>query len=135
MSSASDGKSGHLMAALEGGNPQEIIRAMLKHDFTLIRDGDEDMSEDDFGGLILEVEGFPALVAFTSAECAGNYVATEPELIGEDGTVPGFVVEGKSILDNLPEGYGLLLNPETDEQCHVLSPDFIEELKELARGL
>lgn len=134
MSSAADGESGHLMAALEGGDPEEIARAMLKHDFTLIRDWDEDMSEDDFGGLILEVEGFPALVAFTSAECAGNYVATEPDLIGEDGTAPGFVVEGKSLFESLPEGYGLLINPETDEMCHVLSPDFTEQLRDLARG-
>ena len=134
MSSAADGKSGHLMAALEGGDPEEIARAMLKQEFTLIREWDEDMSEDEFGGMILEVEGFPALVAFTSAECAGNYVATEPDLIGEDETVPGFVVEGASIFENLPEGCGLILNPETDDQCHVLSPDFAEQLRDIARG-
>jgi hypothetical protein len=90
------------------------------------------MADDDFGAMVLEVDDFPALAAFTSEECAGNFAAANLDLCGDDGTVPGFVVDGQALLEYLPAGYGLILNPETDNECHVLPPNLTEQIKRRA---
>lgn len=120
-----------LQAAIERRSAVDIARCVLAQEFTLIEDDEEGMSDDAVGAMILEVDGFPALLAFTSEECAGNYVDTTPDLVGPDGTVPGFVVEGENLLTYLPEGYGLILNPETDDECQVLPPDLAAEVKRI----
>jgi len=131
MSHLPNGKPGNLHEAIAQGNPAEIARAMKNHDFTLIEDWDEDeeMEEGDRGAMIVEVNDFPALLAFTSEECAGNFVATTPELLGDDGSVPGFVVTGDNLFGYLPDGYGVILNPETEEECEVLPPDLAARIK------
>jgi hypothetical protein len=117
--------------AIERRSAGEIARCMLAQDFTLIEDYEEGMSDDEYGAMILEVDGYPALLAFTSEKCAGDFVATTPDLLGPDGTVPGFVVEGHSLFEYLPDGYGLILNPETEEECHVLPPDLAADVKRI----
>jgi hypothetical protein len=116
-------------AALLSREPAAIAQALLGEEFTLIREWDEGVADDEFGGMVLEVDDYPALVAFTSEECAGNFAAANLDLCGDDGTVSGFVVEGKALIDYLPTGYGLILNPETDDECHVLPPDLTEQVK------
>ncbi len=123
-----------LQAAMDGHDPAAIARVLLARQFTLIREWDDSVGEDEMGAMILEVDDFPALAAFTSLECAGNFAAATPELIGDDGSVPGFVVDGQALLEYLPDGFGLILNPQTDDQCHVLPPHLAQRVKQLTRG-
>ncbi|MGI8980624.1 MAG: hypothetical protein ACR2FY_15455 [Pirellulaceae bacterium] len=134
MSSIADGKPDNLHAAIAGGDSAEIARYMLAQDFTLVEEYDDEVLEENVGAMILEVDGFPALVAFTSEECAGNFVDTTPDLVGSSGTMPGFVVGGDSVFEYLPEGYGLILNPETEVECHVLPPDLAAQIKRCITG-
>lgn len=97
----------------------------------MIEDFDDelDMEEGDKGAMILEVDGYPALLAFTSEECATDFVDTAPGLVGPDGSVAGFVVEGNNLFQYLPKGYGLILNPETESECLVLTPQLAAQIK------
>ena len=62
-----------------------------------------------------DVGGFEALVAFTSEQSAARFVTQRPELFGDDEGVDGVAVEGATLLESLPEGFGLWLDPESDE--------------------
>jgi hypothetical protein len=120
-----------LHEAIASGNPSAIAQSMKRLDFTLIEEWDDDVEMEDGakGAMILEVDGYPALLAFTSQQCAGDFVAAMPDLVGDDGTAPGFVVGGDSLFEYLPDGYGLILNPETEKECEVLSPDLAAQIK------
>lgn len=116
-----------LAQALDESNAAEAARLLVQQEFTLIELPDES-DEEGYAAITAEVDGQPALIAFTSDEHAGVFVGTLPEMAGMDGDVPGFVVDGKELLDYLSDGLGLLLNPETDDS-YFLQAEFIEEIK------
>lgn len=113
--------------ALDESDAAEAARLIFQQEFVLIELPNES-DEEGYAAVTAEVDGQPALIAFTSGDHAGVFVGSIPEVAGEDGDVPGIVVDGRELLDYLSEGLGLLLNPETDDS-YFLRPEFIEEIE------
>lgn len=118
-----------LERALDQGDVAEAARLIADQKFTLIELPDE---SDEEGHAIVsaEVDGQPGIVAFTSSDHAGVFAGSIPELAGDDGDVLGVLVDGDGIFAYLPEGFGLLLNPESDNP-YFLSPEFIGQIEEV----
>lgn len=97
-------------------------------EFIMISIAEGDQQEEAVGALTAEVSGFEVLVAFTTEENAGEFVRAQGELFEDGEDVDGVVVEGGALLDHLPEGYGLLVDPETDAAA-LIEPSLAEEIK------
>jgi len=120
-------------AALEEEDAAAIAKWLAARDFTLIDEGLHDAN----GGtaaLVLDIEGSPVVVAFTSQKHAGIYAHEQPELFADPENIRGFVVEGRNVILNLPEGGGVLINPESDEERY-LPPELVMKIRaELVRS-
>ncbi len=122
-----------LDAAIADRDAVRIRNLLLKLDFVLINIDDEeetDSDEESMGALTAEIEDCDVLVAFTSEENAGEFVGAMGDLFTEDDEVQGFVVDGETLFEFLPEGFGLLLNPETDYK-QMIDPDLAALILEL----
>ena len=117
---------GTLFDAIEQGDAARVAQMMVPQSFTLLEVAD-DTSEDEYAALTAEVDDYPLLVAFTSDDCAGEFAGAMPDLFEGDGDVPGFVVVGANLLTHLPDGFGVLLNPET-ENCCILPPELVDDV-------
>jgi phage FluMu protein Com len=118
-----------LVRAVGRGNAVEVAKLLRRQDFTII----EATEESDGGGkaaVMAQVDGFSVLVAFTSRGHAERFAGAVPGMLGDDGTMPAFVVAGKDLLTYLPDGHGVLLNPETEDAA-VVPPDLVDEIKSL----
>lgn len=122
-----------LIESAIAGDAAAIAAWIRRLDFT-VAEAPEDAEGDDRAALVVEVNDFPAIVAFTSDDCARIYAESDPELLDADGSMPAFVVAGTDLLQHLPEEFGLLLNPESD-QCAVLTPDLVEQVRGIADDL
>lgn len=98
-------------------------------EFVLISVSDGEEEQEDMGALTAELGDFDVLVAFSSEANAGDFVGGMGELFEEDEEVEGVVVEGDAMLEYLPKGYGVLLDPETDGAC-VIEPKLAAELSQ-----
>ena len=117
---------GTLFDAIEQGDAARVAKMMVPQSFTLLEVAD-DTSEDEYAALTAEVDDYPVRVAFTSDDYAGEFAGAMPDLFEGEEDIPGFVVEGSNLLAHLPEGFGVLLNPET-ENCHILPPELVDEV-------
>jgi hypothetical protein len=124
--------SRHLAQAVERGDAGEVARWIAQRDFTLV-ETPEDSDGEGKAALIADVDDCPMLVAFTSESQAALFARAMPELLDADGKLPAFVVYGQSFLANLPEGCGVLLDPETDD-CVVIPPDLIDAVRAAGDG-
>ncbi|MEM9585682.1 MAG: SseB family protein [Planctomycetota bacterium] len=96
------------------------VRAWLHaREFILISvlSAEEADTEEGFGALTVELDDQAALVAFTSQAFAGEFVDQMSEDFADDEEVQGYIMDGESLIESLPESYGLILNPETDNAC------------------
>ncbi|QDT07012.1 hypothetical protein K227x_54360 [Rubripirellula lacrimiformis] len=119
-------------ALTESRNAESIRKAILAGEFVLISVADDEVADeggDDeaYGALTAEIEDFEALVVFTSEEIAGEFVNQQEDLFGEGEEVEGIVVEGNALLEYLPEGYGMLFDPEF-EDASVVDPALAAEV-------
>ena len=83
--------------------------------------------------LMLEVDGFPAVAAFTSQEDAAAFGDEAPDAADPDGTLPAFTVGGANFLKFLPEGVGAVINPAGERCGAVMSPAMVSEVRGLLR--
>ncbi len=124
-------------ALTEARNAEEIRKLILAGEFVLIsvvdetEDGEEVDDEDSYGALTAEIDGFEALVVFTSEKIAGEFVNDQDDLFGDGEEVEGIVVEGDALLEYLPEGFGMLIDPEFEDAC-VIDPALATQV--LANG-
>ena len=103
-------------AAIEARDGSRLRELVLAGEFILINvQTDDDDEEEGVGALTADLDDQPVLVAFTSEAHAGTFVGAMSELFEESDEVQGFLVEGDALLEYLPDEYGLLLNPETDD--------------------
>ena len=116
-----------IFEAMNQRDAAKIAALIANADFTLI-ETPEDSADDGKAALSVEVDGYPAIVAFTSEDYASIYVDEEPDLLESDGTVPAFVVGGTDFLAFLSDGFGAILNPHSDN-CVVLPPNLIAQVK------
>ena len=95
--------------------------------FLKVSDAEADQS-DHLGALTTNLEEFDALVVFTSEQHAHEFVNQRAELFEEGEEVEGFPVTGEEILECLPAGFGLLVDPES-EQTVVMRPEMVTALR------
>ncbi|TWU56434.1 hypothetical protein Poly51_23440 [Rubripirellula tenax] len=119
-------------ALTESRDAEAIRKLILAGEFVLISVEEEDEGNDDgeegsYGALTAEIDGFEALVVFTSEKIAGEFVNQQADLFGEGEEVEGIVVEGDALLEYLPEGFGMLVDPEFDDAC-VVDPALVIEV-------
>lgn len=108
----------------------QLRALLLGGEFVLLSTSRSEQNEDDnLGAVTAEIGDIEVLVVFTSEQTAGHFVQESGDLFEEDEDVDGIVVDGDALLDYLPEGYGILLDPESDEVL-VIEPGFIAEVKE-----
>jgi hypothetical protein len=121
--------AGNLFGAIDRGTAAEIAGALAQQDFTLIEmTNDEDGSKGAFTG---EFEDYPVLVAFTSQDHAADFAGANEDLLDANGEMPAFVVRGKDLLRYLPDGMGVVFNPESAEE-KVIPPQLVGQIKKLA---
>ena len=112
-----------LFDAIAQGNTTRIAELLPPMSFTLF-DVSEDPDSEELDTLTAQVDDFDVLVAFSSDDHAGMFAGVVPDLFETDDDIPAFIVDGGTLISNVPEGCGVLLNPETDD-CYVLSPDMV----------
>lgn len=97
-----------------------IRKAMTCAEFVLISmsDGSEE-DEEGSGALTAEIDGEDALVVFTTEALAGQFVKEQEDLFEDSEEVEGLVVEGEALLEYLPEGFGMLIDPEVEESAMI----------------
>ena len=91
----------------------------------------EEDDDGNIGAITAEIGDIEVLVVFSSEQAAGHFVHESGDLFQEDEEVDGIVVEGDSLLDYLPEGFGILLDPESDGAI-VIEPAFIAEVQAIS---
>lgn len=107
-----------------------LRKVILAGEFVLIsvssgEDGDDD--DDGYGALTAEIDGFEALVVFSSETLAGEFVNGQEDLFEDGEEVEGIVVEGDALLEYLPDGFGMLVDPEFDD-ASVIDPPLAKSI-------
>lgn len=115
-----------LVAALSG-NLAEMKRHLADCTFHMIEDPQIVFEKDGAAGLMVEVDGSPALLAFTTTQHAKNFLKVAMPSSWEEVTL--FSVEGKNFIEFLPEGIGVLINPETEGDGAILTMEQVNTLK------
>ncbi len=115
-----------LITAIESRHADQILEQIQTREFILIRVNDDDeegenqpdVADDEYeniGALTATIDAENVLVSFTSESAAGKFVeAMGAELFAEGEAIDGFMVDGKTLLEYLPEHFGLLINPENE---------------------
>jgi hypothetical protein len=94
---------------------------------------DETLPDDErVTAMIAEVEDFSALIVFTSPKLVESF-AEQTDLFENEETIPSFIMNGRQIMELLPENTGLLFNPES-EDCFVMSPAVFQSFREEMMG-
>ena len=109
--------------AITNGDVPEIHSKILASEFILLSTSKAGESEEEnIGALTAEVEDIEVLIAFTSEDNAKAFVNEMDNLFAEDESVDGILVNGSAMLEYMPDGYGLLLDPEL-KPCSLMKPD------------
>ena len=113
-------QSNAFLDAIADRDAAAIRKEMAGAEYVLISmsDGTED-EEDGSGALTAEIDGDDALVVFTSEALAGEFVKEQEDLFEDSEEVEGLVVEGEALLEYLPEGFGMLIDPEVEESAMI----------------
>ena len=116
-----------LIDALANDDQLEIARLFPDFDFLLIDiGGGEDQEE--ANALAMEVDDYQALVVFLSQELVQQFV-NDGEFFDDDEPVSCFSWSGQNILDSIPDGLGILFNPES-EDCFVMDPPVVASFRD-----
>ena len=106
-----------LSSAINDRDATRLQTVLAGIDFILINiEDDQDEDDENIGALTAQIDDYDALVAFTSEDNASEFVQSMGELFDTDDEIEGFMVEGSTLLEFLPEGFGLLLNPESEQK-------------------
>ncbi|MDG2223169.1 MAG: hypothetical protein P8L85_17440 [Rubripirellula sp.] len=118
-----------LIDAIANRDAPQVRSLMLETDFFVISLSAEDEAEDgdQVAAMTAEIGEFEALVAFTTKESAVAFVSDQHDLFGDEESVDGVTVEGAMLLEGLPEGFGLLLDPES-EIASIIDPSLADEV-------
>src|SRR5215217_2963467 len=98
-----------LIDAMCAGDAPSVARMLPAQDFYMIRDAGGAQG----GGtspFMLEVDGFPAVAAFTSDEHVAAFGNQFPDALDSGGMLDTFVVGGGDILRYLAPGVGVIVN-------------------------
>lgn len=101
--------------AIEAKDADVLRTLILAGEFILINVQSEEDDEEGMGALTADIDDTPVLVAFSTEEHAGAFVGAMSDMFDEADEVHGFLVEGDALLEYLPDDYGLLIDPETED--------------------
>ena len=117
--------------AVSERDPIQLRSLIVTNEFVLLSTTkSEDDENENVGAITAEIGEIEVLVVFTSEQAAGHFVHQSGDLFEEDEEVDGIVVEGAALLDYLPDGFGILLDAESDEAI-VVEPSLIHQVKEI----
>ena len=117
--------------AASQGDASQLRSLLVDSELLLLSTSGSDEGEDgDLGAIVAEIEDTEVLVVFTTEQAARDFVAENGELFEEDEEVDAIVVEGKALIDYLPDEYGILFDPVSDDSI-LIEPDLVREVKEL----
>lgn len=121
-----------LVAVINDRDAVKLLALMNQTDFIMIRVGDEDEEDGDgnLGALTADVEDFDVLVAFTTEENGSKFISTMGDIFEAGEEVEGFYVDGSTLLEYLPEEFGLLIDPES-ETTTIIDPSLINDVRKL----
>jgi hypothetical protein len=110
-----------LVTAINDRDASTLRQRITDAEFIVISIEDDEAVEEDeaLSALTAEIEDQPVLVAFTSEQHAGRFVREKGDMFEEDSEIQGFLVAGEALIEYLPEEYGMLLNPESDDALFV----------------
>jgi hypothetical protein len=125
MTETSDSK---LFEAIAAGDADQTRLLLIASEFILIRVNEEEDDDENFGALTADVDGTDVLVAFTSEQTASDFISQMgEELFDKEEEIDGFVVDGETLLDYLPENFGVLIDPE-HENTAVLTAELVKRI-------
>jgi hypothetical protein len=118
--------------AVSERDTSQLRSLLIGGEFVLLSTTRNEQDDDgNIGAITAEIGDIDVLVVFTSEQSAGHFVHESGDLFEEDEEVDGIVVEGDALLDYLPDGFGILLDPESDGAL-VIEPAIIAEVKEIS---
>lgn len=121
-----------LIAAINERDASQVRSLILAREFVMISISGDDDDDESVGALTAELGDFEVLVVFTSEQNAGVFVREMGELFENEEEVDGVIVEGDAVLEYLPEGFGMLLNPEV-ESVTLIDPKLASEILQTAQ--
>lgn len=116
-----------LLDAISERDASRVRSLISEADFFVISVSDDDDENDEVAAMTAEIGEFEAVVAFTSEKAATVFVTEREDLFGDEEGIDGVLVEGTMLLEYLPEGFGLLLDPES-ETASVIDPSLASEV-------
>ncbi len=122
----SDADDGRVADALDDEDPAALAKWLAARDFTLIDEGDT--LDGGTAALMLEFEGRPAVVAFTSQQHVGPYLLERDDLFDDPQSVKTALVAGRNLVRETPTDSGILIDPETDEELY-LPPELVDRIR------
>jgi hypothetical protein len=115
-----------LVDAISRRDVSQVRSLILAAEFFVISVADDE-SDEELAAMTAEIGDFEVLVAFTSEKSAGHFVHQRSELFGEEESVDGVMINGALLLEYLPKGLGLLLDPESDGAT-MIDPSLADEV-------
>ncbi len=115
-----------LVDAISRRDMSQVRSLILAAEFFVISVADDE-SDEELAAMTAEIGDFEVLVAFTSEKSAGHFVHQRSELFGEEESVDGVMINGALLLEYLPKGLGLLLDPESDGAT-MIDPSLADEV-------
>jgi len=116
-----------LHQAVSENDPNAVRTLLLGREFVLLSTTVGDQGDDgEFGAVTAELGNLEVLLAFSSEQAAGQFVHDSSDLFEEDEEVDGLVVDGSAMLEQIPQGFGILLDTETDDAL-VIEPGLLAE--------
>lgn len=112
-----DDRNSELSEAITSRDAAAVVRLIRARDFMLVKNEAESDSEGT-AAMTAEVDDEPMLVAFSGEKQATEFADSMVDEMGEEG-FNAFLVSGESLLEYLPQGFGILLDPETDQCCII----------------
>ena len=116
-----------LIQAIDDGNASDIATFFHQRD-VILAENPEESGDGGRAAMIAEVDGFAAVVAFTSTDHARTFAEEVPEVLDEEGGLRTFEVSGADFLLGLDDEFGVMLNPESEDNI-VLPPDLVQKVK------
>ncbi len=115
-----------LAGAVEERDAVRVRQLIDSAEFVLLTAADEE-DDDEEGANVFstELDGMDLLVAFSNEDAAGEFVNSMGDVYEEDEEIEGYVLDGDALLQFMPPGHGLFLNPESDDSL-IIDQDLLE---------
>ena len=105
----------------------QLKSLIISGEFTILSSSVDD-EDQNVGAFIAEIDTIEALIVFSTDAITRSFVEGMKDPTGEDESIDGILIDGPSLLEYLPDNYGILLDAES-ENALIIEPDLIREIK------